>query len=686
MYTRVFKSLLLGVFYFLASAFTYSQLFGAFFVETESPYARARYSRDDVNAQAGWGVAVESSARDVSADRRGSRTDAQAFDSSGVIDNPYMREEATPLRGRVATFRAASDASSSDARREPDPLRRDERGVQRYFPSIAKIVGRSGLKTVEDGSQTVPFYYGTGAYVAEYNSWGIVVTNWHVVNEAEESIDVVFPSGAYPSRVIFRDETWDLAALIIPLPSDLSPIPISFEGPAIGETFWVGGYGHSSGLNEFQIRSGKLTNYVSLVDPADEIVAELNADVEIDPDDPYKLTEAPSKILSEQEAARIAQMNPTALYETLSIDQGVRQGDSGGPILNRYGELSGTLWGSDGKCTMGTPCVRVRAFLTEAIRCASRLYAQEQLDSSNKESSLSFFSTFIPPISCDASKRSQLSAREALVAEGTFPISRRLVYRAAADEEAEFFLRYTRESDAIKRAEFNADRYYAKNSSDLPPSPAIFSPTFVAWQRMEKRARPERIEPTTFRELNAYSLSELKKERELRALRDSRELWAARDDGSHRRLAIQTQGAEEDLTLSLNELSEWTPQSTPVSYETIRDAQEELTPNLSSSSVESIESSAKEAETEKETQRADEQEPSEPVVQVEPSFESSEDAELVDESTQEDNPQTRLSDLTTYVVVVLFFIIFFFAMRLLESGTKREGDKKRNKSRLRQEK
>ena len=114
-----------------------------------------------------------------------------------------------------------------------EQLALNEDGVQTRYPSVAKIVGKSRPKNGEgEGVVTLPLYYGSGFYAAQYASWGIVLTNWHVVSEVDLSIDVVFPSGTYPGRVVLLDDLWDLAAIIIPKPQDLIPLPISRQMPS----------------------------------------------------------------------------------------------------------------------------------------------------------------------------------------------------------------------------------------------------------------------------------------------------------------------------------------------------------------------------------------------------------------------------------------------------------------------
>ena len=161
----------------------------------------------------------------------------------------------------VATSSSEGAGSTEKARTKSvalEQLALNEDGVQTRYPSVAKIVGKSRPKHgearpkngEEEGVVTVPLYYGSGFYAAQYASWGIVLTNWHVVSEVDSSIDVVFPSGTYPGRVVLLDDLWDLAAIIIPKPQDLIPLPISRQMPKKGknERLWTAGYGPEEGL------------------------------------------------------------------------------------------------------------------------------------------------------------------------------------------------------------------------------------------------------------------------------------------------------------------------------------------------------------------------------------------------------------------------------------------------------
>ncbi len=377
-----------------------------------------------------------------------------------------------------------ADGSERAAARRFDPLRRDALGVQTRYPAVAKIVGRDKAQTRDDGSQTIPLYYGTGTFVAELGEWGIVVSNWHVVSEARDSIVAKFPTFSSPARVILRDATWDLAALVVRKPPRVAPIPISQAVPDVGDALWVAGYGESAGLTEFQIQGGRVQNYALLVAENDE--SETGAvDKGADERDAGKLTNgvAPSAAVAELAAAR---PENALLYETLAVDKGVRKGDSGGPIFNRYGELAGVLWGSNGESTMGTYCIRVQYFLTQAIERLASLEAERLLDASAGD----LLSWRLEDGVADA-EGTELWARAALEKSGVYPISQRPIYVAADGRETPENLRRVGVENANKRVK--AALIVAENATAtaLPPSPPVFSPTFVKQQGLQYCARPE---------------------------------------------------------------------------------------------------------------------------------------------------------------------------------------------------
>ena len=158
--------------------------------------------------------------------------------------------------------------------------------------------------------------HGSGTLVDTHDRYGLVVTNWHVVQDATSTIMVVFPDGFQTgARVLKTDRDWDLAALAIWRPR-VQPVPIALQPPQPGETLTIAGYGSGN----YRSVSGRCTQYVS---PGGQL--------------PYEMVEL---------AVR------------------ARQGDSGGPIFNQRGEMAGVLFGSGSGRTSGSYAGRVRQFLS----------------------------------------------------------------------------------------------------------------------------------------------------------------------------------------------------------------------------------------------------------------------------------------------------------------------------------
>jgi hypothetical protein len=177
-------------------------------------------------------------------------------------------------------------------------------------PAVARIVapGKGSIS------------YGSGTLIYAQDNVGLVITNWHVVNEAAGQISVHFPDGFYSAGNILRaDKDWDLAIVVIRRPPAVEPVPLAEQAPRPGETLTIAGYGSG----EYRAASGACTQYV-----------------------------APGT---------------TFPYEMVEVAVSARQGDSGGPILNSRGELAGVLFGEGHGRTSGSYCGRVRWFLSSVV-------------------------------------------------------------------------------------------------------------------------------------------------------------------------------------------------------------------------------------------------------------------------------------------------------------------------------
>ncbi len=156
---------------------------------------------------------------------------------------------------------------------------------------------------------------GSGTLVAVHADHGLVLTNWHVISDAAGQVQVVFPDGfRTPATVLKADREWDLAALAIWRPN-ASPVPIANQAPRPGDPLTIAGYGSG----RYRAAGGWCTQYVS-----------------------------PGR---------------GQPFEMVELSVAARQGDSGGPIFNKQGELAGVLFGSGFGSTAGSYCGRVQKFL-----------------------------------------------------------------------------------------------------------------------------------------------------------------------------------------------------------------------------------------------------------------------------------------------------------------------------------
>jgi hypothetical protein len=159
--------------------------------------------------------------------------------------------------------------------------------------------------------------YGSGTLVDVRDDFGLVLTNWHVVRDASGPIEVLFPDGFHSTaRARKVDRNWDLAALVIWRPQ-VAPVSLALTPPHPGDVLTIAGYGRG----QYRLAVGRCTQYV-----------------------------APGR---------------DQPYEMVEVGVAARQGDSGGPIFNRQGDLAGVLFGSGGGTTTGAYCGRVGGFLAD---------------------------------------------------------------------------------------------------------------------------------------------------------------------------------------------------------------------------------------------------------------------------------------------------------------------------------
>ncbi len=176
-------------------------------------------------------------------------------------------------------------------------------------PAVARI------RSLESNATS----FGSGTLIYRQGKQGILITNYHVVKDAQDDILVTFPSGFRSSaKVVATDPRWDLAALLIWAP-EIQPVVITDHPAKPGDTLTIAGYGSG----RYQASSGICSQYVS---PG------IN--------------------------------QPREMVELRTV---ARQGDSGGPIFNQKKELAGVLFGAGWRTTAGSYSGRVKKFLVPVV-------------------------------------------------------------------------------------------------------------------------------------------------------------------------------------------------------------------------------------------------------------------------------------------------------------------------------
>ncbi|MDR3110277.1 MAG: serine protease [Planctomycetaceae bacterium] len=203
-------------------------------------------------------------------------------------------------------------ASSSSSLHSSEPLAE----VERPHPSVARIVAFDS-----QGQQ-----FGSGTLVDEYGDYGVVITNWHVIDNCNGLVHVHFPNGFSSfGAVVASDQRWDLAVLLVSkTPLSTPKLSIAKEVPRVGDPLWIVGYGAGT----YRMAGGRCLRFL-----APEI-----------------------------------ENGKRAEFDCIELSIDARLGDSGGPILNQDGEVAGVLFGSDLKNTAGSHCGRVRSFVKQTLQ------------------------------------------------------------------------------------------------------------------------------------------------------------------------------------------------------------------------------------------------------------------------------------------------------------------------------
>lgn len=156
---------------------------------------------------------------------------------------------------------------------------------------------------------------GSGAFVSDATGAKYVLTAAHIFRDGRGSITVESVDGRdFPATLVLASEEYDVALLRLEngAAQDVPTLTVSPSWPKQGEVVWRAGFGPNETL---KTAFGTVKGYVKT---------------------------------SRNDA-----------YETLKIDGAARQGDSGGPICNRSGEIVGVLWGTDGSDVYATYSGRI---------------------------------------------------------------------------------------------------------------------------------------------------------------------------------------------------------------------------------------------------------------------------------------------------------------------------------------
>ncbi len=190
-----------------------------------------------------------------------------------------------------------------------EPTAPADPALSKPHPAVARII------VPEPDGMT----YGSGTLVDARGEYGLVVTNWHVVETARKEVWVEFSDGFRSAGKLLKvDRDWDLAAIAIWRPN-AAPVALAEVAPQPGDPLVIAGYGNGP----FQAARGTCLQYVT---PSLELPLEM-----------------------------------------VQVTAAARNGDSGGPIFNERGELAGVLFGTGEGVTSGSYCGRVNQFLASVL-------------------------------------------------------------------------------------------------------------------------------------------------------------------------------------------------------------------------------------------------------------------------------------------------------------------------------
>lgn len=160
--------------------------------------------------------------------------------------------------------------------------------------------------------------YGSGTWVHDDADRQFVLTCAHLFEKTRPTrISVYFPdSFSFDVQLLAIDRIWDLAILNPEQPQQRTAVAIAEDYSRPGDVICFGGYGKTGRYRQV---CGRLVGY--------------------------------------------CQVSGTQTKETMLVTGEARQGDSGGPMFDPNGRLTGVLWGTDGQNVCGTYQGRIRRFV-----------------------------------------------------------------------------------------------------------------------------------------------------------------------------------------------------------------------------------------------------------------------------------------------------------------------------------
>lgn len=168
--------------------------------------------------------------------------------------------------------------------------------------------GNRGLSTVEQGS---------GSVINAGDGRKLVLSANHIFREGTGTVSISFRNGKrVECELIGKDEKWDVAVIRPKESINASGIKLASKTPMQNDSVFACGYGPDGTLKAF---SGKLLGY--------------------------------------------SRIEGGSGYETMKLGTAVRNGDSGGPVLNEQLELIGVLWGCDGDSSYATYIGRIEKII-----------------------------------------------------------------------------------------------------------------------------------------------------------------------------------------------------------------------------------------------------------------------------------------------------------------------------------